>query len=482
MQVAFSFAPGTTLQQMISFETAGRLWSSHLTDNATINIHVEPSSILPVGVAGGALLGIQPDQAYSTWRNRLAADRKTTDDQTAHQNLPRNLTAFTASIDGVPQTSSTLNLSRANAKALGMRNAQNGALDGYILMNNQLSNLGLSWNYNLGTQPSNTVDFFSVAVHEVGHVLGFYSGVDASGWLLDSITGFDDDDDDDDDDFDQDPRGSLRNATSLDMFRFSDRGTINLSQGGTPYFSLNGGRTQFGLFSTGTGPNGDGFQASHWKSRSTPFEIMEPDIDLAQRRRIINLDRRAMDVIGWDLGTSSVTLSTLQTQARQSLAARIGVTVAWLNANPVEAARRLSQDRTQAVANMVTDSQIYEWRRTKRNQTTGFWHELDLTTLSQPAAADPLTGVNPSSLTSSSDQLTAGGQPSLSTVTAENGSLNQNSLNQGSLNQNSAISPQLQSDPTPMLLAIPPLSAAFPLNDQPIGAELIGTQWLQPVF
>lgn len=476
MQVAFSFAPGTTLQQMISFETAGRLWSSHLTDNATINIHVEPSSILPVGVAGGALLGIQPDQAYSTWRNRLAADRKTTDDQTAHQNLPRNLTGFTASIDGVSQTSSTLNLSRANAKALGMRNAQNGALDGYILMNNQLSNLGLSWNYNLGTQPSNTVDFFSVAVHEVGHVLGFYSGVDASGWLLDYVDGFNSDDDDNDT-FDEDPRGALRNATSLDMFRFSEANRMDLSGGGGPYFSLNRGRTKLGSFAGGTGPNGDGFQASHWKSGDSPSEIMEPDIKLAERRRIINLDRRAMDVIGWDLGTSSVTLSTLQTQARQSLAARIGVTVAWLNANPVEAARRLSQNRTQAVANMVTDSQIYEWRRTKRNQTTGFWHELDLTTLSQPAAADPLTGVNPSSLPSSSDQLTAGGQPSLSTVTAENGSLNQNSLN-----QNSAISPQLQSDSTPVLLAIPPLSAAFPLNDQPIGTELIGTQWLQPVF
>nr|MCU0527738.1 NF038122 family metalloprotease [Elainella sp. Prado103] len=319
MQVNLTFAPGTTLQQMISFETAGRLWASHLTDNAAINIHVEPSSILPVGVAGGALLGVQPDQSYNTWRNRLSADRKTTDDQTVHQNLPSNLTSFTASVDGVSQTSSTINLSRANAKALGMRGTQNSGLDGYILMNNQLSTLGLSWNYNLGTIPANTVDFLSVAVHEIGHVLGFYSGVDASGWLLDGITGFEEDEEEDEEDFDQDPRGSLRNATSLDMFRFSDRGTINLSQGGTPYFSLNSGRTQLGLFSTGTGPDGDGFQASHWKSRSTPFEIMEPDIDLAQRRRIINLDRRAMDVIGWDLGTSSVTLSSLQTQARQSL-------------------------------------------------------------------------------------------------------------------------------------------------------------------
>jgi hypothetical protein len=478
MQVNLTFAPGTTLQQMISFETAGRLWASHLTDNAAINIHVEPSSILPVGVAGGALLGVQPDQSYNTWRNRLSADRKTTDDQTVHQNLPSNLTSFTASVDGVSQTSSTINLSRANAKALGMRGTQNSGLDGYILMNNQLSTLGLSWNYNLGTIPANTVDFLSVAVHEIGHVLGFYSGVDASGWLLDGITGFEEDEEEDEEDFDQDPRGSLRNATSLDMFRFSDRGTINLSQGGTPYFSLNSGRTQLGLFSTGTGPDGDGFQASHWKSRSTPFEIMEPDIDLAQRRRIINLDRRAMDVIGWDLGTSSVTLSSLQTQARQSLAARIGVTVAWLNANPVEAAQRLSQDRTQAVSRMVTDSQIYEWRRTKRTQTTGFWHEIDPTTLSQPAATDPLTGFNTRSITGSSDRLTAGGQR-----TGSNSRSNSIASENPSLSQSGATSlPSQFTDSTLSLMAITPLSTPFPLSNQPIGTELIGTQLLQPLF
>nr|RNJ68598.1 MAG: hypothetical protein EDM05_16075 [Leptolyngbya sp. IPPAS B-1204] len=401
MNIVFTYGPGTTLEQMVAFETAGRLWSTYFTDDATVNIYVEPSSTLPTGVAGGALMGIEADQSYSTWRTQLAADRKSADDQTVHQNLPSNTNSFTAWVnqigpDGMTsnkleQSSNTLNLSRANAKALGMRNPQDGGLDGYILMNDQLTSLGLSWNYDLnGAPPANSVDFFSVAVHEIGHVLGFYSGVDPSGWQLTPIAGFGDDDDDDDDDdgsgtAELDPRGPLKNATSLDMMRFSNEGKLDLVVGGSPFFSINGGITKNADFATGVDRSlgGDGYQASHWKSSGGGLGIMEPDIDLGSRRNVTGLDRRGFDVIGWDPGTASVDLLALQTQAKQFLAQRLGVTVAQLEANPA-LAQQLTLDRSQDVAFMVEQSQIYEWRRSRRARSSGWWHEFNT---ANPAAA-----------------------------------------------------------------------------------------------
>ncbi|NJL19830.1 MAG: hypothetical protein HC895_01815 [Leptolyngbyaceae cyanobacterium SM1_3_5] len=164
MQFAFTYAPGTTLQQMISFETAGRIWASHLNDKVTVNIHVNLTDTLPPASVGGALLGVQADQEYEDWRSSLAADRTSADDQLIHQNQPATNEKFTALLNGTTQSGETLNISRANAKAIGLRNGQDATLDGYILMTNQLSSLGLEWDYTLSdTAPGNSVDFHSVA-------------------------------------------------------------------------------------------------------------------------------------------------------------------------------------------------------------------------------------------------------------------------------------------------------------------------------
>ncbi len=409
MNFAFTYGSGTTLEQVIAFETAGRLWSTYLTDDVTVNIHIEPSSTLPTGVAGGALMGIEADESYATWRERLAADGKSTDDQTVLQTMPSNPDSFTAWVNEigpngltsnkVAQNSNTLNLSRANAKALGMRDGQDSGLDGYILMNDQLADLGLSWNYNLnGTPPANSVDFLSVAVHEIGHVLGFYSGVDASGWQITPIAEFDDDDDDDDDDgingaVELDPRGILKNATSLDMMRFSNEGKLDLVVGGSPFFSKNGGTTKDADFATGVDRNlgGDGYQASHWKSSGGILGIMEPDINLGARRSVTRLDQQALDVIGWDLGTGSVNLDALQAQAKQALADRLNVTVEQLEATPT-LVQQLTQDRSQDVAFMVEQSQIYEWRRSRSGRSSGWWHEINPAAVTSSVASELSTG------------------------------------------------------------------------------------------
>mgnify|MGYP000583776693 FL=1 len=92
----------------------------------------------------------------------------------------------------------------------------------------------------------------------------------------------------------------------LDIFRYSDNsqatfgaGTRDLGYGGDPYFSIDGGVTNLGFFSSGR-QNGDGQQASHWRDNLS-LGIMDPtSAPRGQANTITELDIRAFDVIGWD--------------------------------------------------------------------------------------------------------------------------------------------------------------------------------------
>lgn len=393
LQFNFSYASGTTLEQMIGYEIAGGIWGTNLVDNASVNIHIEMTNELPTNVIGGALPGISAQQKYDTWRTSIIADKKSLDDSSVVQNLQNDKDKFTALVDGYKVDNNYhLNMTRANAKALGMLNGNDSNLDGYILMSN-LQNTPVSWNYNYQSSSvaTNQLDFLSVGIHEIGHVLGYVSGVDKPGWLTQktqyqSVT-----------DYYAALTGKLDHVTPLDLFRYSTQSVaaggsgdpwIDMSMGGNPYFSVDGGKTALGYFGTGenTSLGGDGEQASHWKHNDSALGIMDPVLHAGQKGNISTLDRRAMDAIGWDLGGGGVNLSTLESQAKQRLAARLGVTVAWLNANPIEAARLLSQDRTQDVNKMIEQSKIYEWGTRKCTATIttncvkqeGFWNKYNI--------------------------------------------------------------------------------------------------------
>jgi hypothetical protein len=375
----FSYAPGTSLEQMLSFEVAGGVWSNYLADNVTINIHVEITDQLPEGVVGGALPGIQAQQPYKTWRNQLAGDRTSADDQFVFNNQQDDADKFTALIDGYKVDNNyKLKMTRANAKALGMLTGNNPGLDGYVLMSRQPSP-SVTWNYDVlnNNVLSGTLDFLSVGIHELGHQLGFVSGIDQAGWLTQKTQY----DATHQSDFYATLNGKLDNATPLDTFRFSSQSVkeagsgdswIDMSVGGKPFFSTDGGKTALGYFSAGenTSLGGDGNQASHWKQQDTPLGIMNPKLGSGQYRNISTLDQRVMDAIGWNLQKQEIDLASLQTQAKSRLAQRLGKTVAWLDANPKEAALLLSQDRTLDVQTMIEQSKVYEWRS---SSTTGWW-------------------------------------------------------------------------------------------------------------
>jgi hypothetical protein len=182
-------------------------------------------------------------------------------------------------------------LTRANAKALGLVKDDDKKLDFVIQMSRSIK-----WDFDPsdGIAPG-AYDFTSVMVHEIGHALGFVSGVDAFEFLTltESKTLTD---------------KNLTYVSPMDLFRYSpesaSQSVIDMRIGGglEKFFSLDGGRTKLADFSTGgLGAGGDGFQSSHWKASVQPLGIMQPSIQPGQTLSISSLDLTLLDVIGWNL-------------------------------------------------------------------------------------------------------------------------------------------------------------------------------------
>jgi hypothetical protein len=367
----FSYAPGTSLQQMVGFETAGRAWSALLTDNVTVNIYAGVSSSLPSNVIGGALPAIRARQSYSSVVDGLVKDATSADDRVAVQFLhPGSYIAmFNAANFSTSATTDTINLTSANAKALNLVGASS-ALDGVILLGG-LQGSRYTWNYDYArsaTAPANSLDFLSTAIHEIGHILGFVSGVDKPGWisqvdfgLLAAV-----------DDYFTNLEDRVTYATPLDLFRYSDANLLinDLSYGSNAdqsnkFFSIDQGMTVIASFATGTDKSlgGDGNQASHWKDGT--LGVFDPTLAPSERLSISRTDLRALDAIGWNLssstGTPSINLFSLKSQAEQTLAQRLGVAVSSLYASSSTSATSLSSSQLSAVDTLLRDSQVYNW-------------------------------------------------------------------------------------------------------------------------
>jgi hypothetical protein len=179
-----------------------------------------------------------------------------------------------------------LQLTTANARALGLATDSSAANpDGSIVFNGAYATLfqfGRS-----GGVAANKVDFVTVAEHELGHLLGFQSGVD----LVDTQYGCAGS---------PDPNcmESLATYTPLDLFRYSAPGLRDVSVGSAAYLSLDGGATALAGFSSGRF-GGDGYQADHFAA--SEVALMRPFIRRGESYDATASDLAAFDAIGWDL-------------------------------------------------------------------------------------------------------------------------------------------------------------------------------------
>lgn len=309
-------------QARAGFETAARFWSSVLTNDTTINLDIGFRQ-LGAGLLGSTtsnLATVSMAQGYTA----LAASSTSTLDVlavaglqplSASNALPGNTAliatanAFDASgtgyTDGATRidqdggfNNSALAMTSANAKALGLTTDFAGApiadgIDGSIIFS---SRQAFDFDPADGMDPAG-FDFIGIAIHEIGHALGFMSGVDG----YDEATGSN-----------GPAPGLLENfavASTLDLFRYSAPGTLDWSTSdAAKYFSIDGGDTVVfgdGYFSLGA-YNGDTHQASHWLESpvgAPQLGILDPTSARGQIQAVTGLDLAAFDAIGWTLAT-----------------------------------------------------------------------------------------------------------------------------------------------------------------------------------
>ncbi len=300
LNINLSAPVGMDPRALSAFQLAANYWQSKLTDSVSVNFNVNFSALGPgiLGSTGSSHLGF----AVSNVMGALASDATSANDMLAISSFPTlsalgNLSFLTqrnteggsklVSLDNddigtAANNNQFLSLTSANARALGWDPGNTTYTDATISFSSSFA-----WDFD----PSDGVgaglqDFVGVTIHEMGHALGFVSGVDDVDYYITNP-------------LDIDPYAVFG---TLDLFRYSAPGTLDLGVGDASYFSLDGGVTSLGSFSTGSLANGgDGRQASHWKD-NLGLGIMDPTANPAgQVNTPTTLDLTAFDAIGWNL-------------------------------------------------------------------------------------------------------------------------------------------------------------------------------------
>lgn len=286
---------GTSLQAnapaLAAFERAAATWESYIADPVTVHISADVRNLGSASILGQASSVILAG-GHDLIRNAMVADSSAESDDSVVALLP---TAAQMSFTTAPGMSYAGNIaiSKANAKALGFSGLDTifGISDASIEFN---SAFAFDYDRSDGIAPG-TFDFESVALHEIGHALGFLSAVDDVDFAVSQSIGIE------------------VQPTTLDLFRFAlggggnpttafefTTGSRNLVPGSAAIFDdLN----LEAAFSTGV-DNGDGRQASHWKDNGLTGVLigsLDPTIAPQQVFQLSGADLRAFDLIGWDI-------------------------------------------------------------------------------------------------------------------------------------------------------------------------------------
>jgi hypothetical protein len=285
-----TYDEGVPAEMRTAFDAAAANWSALLRDAVTVKVTVGYEALSP-GVLGQASYWIAYGD-FDAVRNLVAGGGEPGDSREAAllPNLP-TASQFSVTLPTGFAFAGTAYLTTANWKALG---GDYSGADGDITF---------SSNFLWDLDPADGVtagryDFQGVAMHELGHILGFVSGVDMVDAVLESG------------ETDSDVW-----VSALDLFRFR---TSDLEGSGFDFttsarYMVPGDSHSFYhgdgsvLLSTGY-YNGDGRQASHWKD-NLGLGIMDPTAATGEKLAVGANDLMALDLIGWDVIPEPATLA-----------------------------------------------------------------------------------------------------------------------------------------------------------------------------